>query len=452
MTRVRSDLPFEHSTKSTIENHIQKQASDQTASTRVHFPFGETMMKEEFGCDITCSPAQSRATPILPPCRVCDENASGFHYGVNTCEACKGFFRRSMLRREKYKCLGNGNCDITLSRRNGCPYCRYKKCLSVGMSKHAIKTGRYTHKKRTQDILEIQKIRDGTPLESEDTSLPVSPHPAPWQDRGHQETEALMQTILDAHNKYVQSTLSLSEDTLEKNQQAYYEQYKLKVDMFGPMTTLPREQYDEIYQSTGIDIDNRQEMMRAFAASMEAGIRRYISFVKAVPGFTVLSSDDQANLIKGARFEFFFLGSFRGYNSKLNVLSTSSGKCLHLHEICKIWDEDFMLEAFNFADSLKALKLSVEECVVIKTLCILFTDRCDLAQPEKVEEIQWKVIRCLILLQHKYHSKPMIRFAKIIDRLTAVRSLTEWNNKIAKSLYLWPAVQQSPLLLDMLAT
>ena len=28
-------------------------------------------------------------TADLPPCRVCGEKASGFHYGVNTCEACK---------------------------------------------------------------------------------------------------------------------------------------------------------------------------------------------------------------------------------------------------------------------------------------------------------------------------------------------------------------------------
>lgn len=25
----------------------------------------------------------------LPPCRVCEQRASGFHYGANTCEACK---------------------------------------------------------------------------------------------------------------------------------------------------------------------------------------------------------------------------------------------------------------------------------------------------------------------------------------------------------------------------
>lgn len=34
-------------------------------------------------------PKPVSATPLLPPCRVCGEKASGFHYGVNTCEACK---------------------------------------------------------------------------------------------------------------------------------------------------------------------------------------------------------------------------------------------------------------------------------------------------------------------------------------------------------------------------
>ena len=35
------------------------------------------------------TPSSSSSTPLLPPCRVCGEKASGFHYGVNTCEACK---------------------------------------------------------------------------------------------------------------------------------------------------------------------------------------------------------------------------------------------------------------------------------------------------------------------------------------------------------------------------
>lgn len=31
----------------------------------------------------------SKQTNLLPPCRVCGNKASGFHYGANTCEACK---------------------------------------------------------------------------------------------------------------------------------------------------------------------------------------------------------------------------------------------------------------------------------------------------------------------------------------------------------------------------
>ncbi|GFN87338.1 hypothetical protein PoB_001384400 [Plakobranchus ocellatus] len=104
----------------------------------------------------------------LPPCKVCGEKAAGFHYGVNTCEACKGFFRRSLIRKGEYTCLGSGNCPIGINRRKSCAKCRYIRCLDVGMSKKAIKTGRYTYQKRTQDTLEIrlmEKMKQETGLQ-----------------------------------------------------------------------------------------------------------------------------------------------------------------------------------------------------------------------------------------------------------------------------------------------
>ncbi|KAH9519198.1 hypothetical protein Btru_074944 [Bulinus truncatus] len=102
----------------------------------------------------------------LPPCKVCGEPAAGFHYGANTCEACKGFFRRSLLRNGDYVCSGNGNCVIGSNRRKSCPKCRYLKCLNVGMSKEAIKTGRYTYMKRTQDTLELKQIAQTSKTDS----------------------------------------------------------------------------------------------------------------------------------------------------------------------------------------------------------------------------------------------------------------------------------------------
>merc|ERR1719167_1093619 len=57
-------------------------------------------------------------------CRVCGDKASGFHYGVHSCEGCKGFFRRSIQQRIHYRpCTKNQQCTILRINRNRCQYC-----------------------------------------------------------------------------------------------------------------------------------------------------------------------------------------------------------------------------------------------------------------------------------------------------------------------------------------
>ncbi|KAI1712747.1 zinc finger, c4 type (two domains) domain-containing protein [Ditylenchus destructor] len=69
-------------------------------------------------------------------CRVCNDVASGFHYGINSCEGCKGFFRRSIQQKIQYKpCAKVQGCAIVRSNRNRCQYCRFQKCMAVGMSR-----------------------------------------------------------------------------------------------------------------------------------------------------------------------------------------------------------------------------------------------------------------------------------------------------------------------------
>ncbi|XP_048005431.1 ecdysone-induced protein 78C-like isoform X2 [Leguminivora glycinivorella] len=69
------------------------------------------------------------------PCKVCGDKASGYHYGVTSCEGCKGFFRRSIQKQIEYRCLRDGKCLVIRLNRNRCQYCRFKKCLAVGMSR-----------------------------------------------------------------------------------------------------------------------------------------------------------------------------------------------------------------------------------------------------------------------------------------------------------------------------
>ncbi|XP_078541873.1 nuclear receptor subfamily 4 group A member 3 [Lissotriton helveticus] len=73
-------------------------------------------------------------------CAVCGDNAACQHYGVRTCEGCKGFFKRTVQKNARYICLASKNCPVDKRRRNRCQYCRFQKCLSVGMVKEVVRT------------------------------------------------------------------------------------------------------------------------------------------------------------------------------------------------------------------------------------------------------------------------------------------------------------------------
>lgn len=44
-------------------------------------------------------------------------------------------FQRTVQKNAKYVCLASKNCPVDKRRRNRCQYCRFQKCLSVGMVK-----------------------------------------------------------------------------------------------------------------------------------------------------------------------------------------------------------------------------------------------------------------------------------------------------------------------------
>ena len=73
-------------------------------------------------------------------CAVCGDNAACQHYGVRTCEGCKGFFKRTVQKNAKYVCLADKNCPVDKRRRNRCQFCRFQKCLAAGMIKEVVRT------------------------------------------------------------------------------------------------------------------------------------------------------------------------------------------------------------------------------------------------------------------------------------------------------------------------
>ncbi|CAL4118943.1 unnamed protein product, partial [Meganyctiphanes norvegica] len=75
-------------------------------------------------------------------CPVCGDKVSGYHYGLLTCESCKGFFKRTVQNKKVYTCVADRSCQIDKTQRKRCPYCRFQKCLEVGMKLEAVRSDR----------------------------------------------------------------------------------------------------------------------------------------------------------------------------------------------------------------------------------------------------------------------------------------------------------------------
>ncbi|XP_052801526.1 nuclear receptor subfamily 1 group D member 1-like [Mya arenaria] len=467
-TTFPSDFSLEEIPKSDVVDIVPDSVPDESAinspeSTNRVIPAGRSK--------------PGRLRNMLPPCRVCCDHASGFHYGANTCEACKGFFRRSLKKEPiEYKCNGDNNCSIQSGRRNNCALCRYKKCLAVGMSKDAIKTGRYTHEKRTQDIMEVKRLEGGPVL----TSAPVRGrrgHSPPQDILLDPETTQILGQLYSAHKEIFQrwhmSVDSLAYDHINKQ---YAQKYQRQKEVSSAKTSSQTggkngTGHDEVSiqhhstdcterrdglngtrmpGNTGSDANrvgqHPEEIQNSLVSHMEIVIMGFVKYAKSLPGFTNLNLNDQAALIKSARFDVWMLGGINFFNMTLGVVTGPLGNSFHMEELQAVIDPGFVKSVFSFCWSGQQLAMSKQEIAILQAIALTFSDRCKLDRPTLVDEIQSRLVSCLERMTPSRR-----RFAKLMDMLVRVRSLSEWDAKVAQDILMWSQIQQNPLIVEILS-
>uniref|UniRef100_A0A8C2WSI0 Retinoic acid receptor RXR n=1 Tax=Cyclopterus lumpus TaxID=8103 RepID=A0A8C2WSI0_CYCLU len=127
-------------------------------------------------------------------CVICGDRSSGKHYGVYSCEGCKGFFKRTVRKDLSYTCRDNKECLVDKRQRNRCQYCRYQKCLAMGMKREAVQEERQRNREREGELefsvgvneeMPVEKILEAetaveqkTELHSDGGSAGNSPHDA----------------------------------------------------------------------------------------------------------------------------------------------------------------------------------------------------------------------------------------------------------------------------------
>jgi len=111
------------------------QSPGSASTSLMGFPGGAASPSSQF-------PANHPLANAKHMCVICGDRASGKHYGVYSCEGCKGFFKRTVRKELTYACRENRACMIDKKQRNRCQFCRYNKCLQCGMKREAVQEER----------------------------------------------------------------------------------------------------------------------------------------------------------------------------------------------------------------------------------------------------------------------------------------------------------------------
>ncbi|KAF7669048.1 hypothetical protein LDENG_00254580 [Lucifuga dentata] len=273
-------------------------------------------------------------------CAVCGDNASCQHYGVRTCEGCKGFFKRTVQKNSKYVCLANKDCPVDKRRRNRCQFCRFQKCLAVGMVKEVVRT----------DSLKGRRGRlPSKPKVTQDLTSTVSP-------------VSMIASLVRAH-----------------------------IDSNPGIGKLDYSKYQEtvVNVSEKKDASEIQQFYDLLTASMEV-IRNW---TKSIPDFSEFCSEDQELLLESAFVELFILRLAYRSSPETDKLIFCNGVVLHKLQ-CVRGFGDWIDSILDFSQSLHRMKLDVSSFSCLTALVII-TDRHGLKEPKRVEDMQNQLITCL---------------------------------------------------------
>ncbi|KAH7723956.1 CRE-NHR-53 protein [Aphelenchoides avenae] len=87
------------------------------------------------------SPSPTERTPsVSAECLVCGGPAVHKHFGnALSCNSCCAFFRRTVSMNKNYVCKARKNCALRFdAEKQMCKFCRFRKCLDVGMQISAV--------------------------------------------------------------------------------------------------------------------------------------------------------------------------------------------------------------------------------------------------------------------------------------------------------------------------
>ncbi|KAL3220910.1 hypothetical protein MRX96_005344 [Rhipicephalus microplus] len=333
-------------------------------------------------------------------CRVCGDKASGFHYGVHSCEGCKGFFRRSIQQKIQYRpCTKNQQCSILRINRNRCQYCRLKKCIAVGMSRDAVRFGRVPKREKAKILAAMQKVN----ASSQEKALAVE----------LEDEMRLFDTVVRAHEETCDFTSDKVAPLLERARA--HPVYTL----CPPQLACPLNPTTQPAEGNGAP-----RLMEDFSERFSPAIRGVVEFAKRIPGFSLLAQDDQVTLLKAGVFEVLLVRLACMFDSRSSSMVCLNGQVLLRESLHSASNARFLLDSmFDFADRLNSLGLSDAELGLFCSVVVIAPDRPGLRNVDLVQKMQRRLSEVLQKAVAAGHPDRPQLCAELLKKVPDLRTL-----------------------------
>lgn len=312
-------------------------------------------------------------------CAVCDDKSSGYHYGANTCEGCKSFFKRTVQKNllEKYECIkSSDDCSVDKRSRAKCQACRLKKCFTVGMVAEGVRKEK-KRGGRSFYPLKKQNFEQGTQVSSS-------------QDVPHE-------TIVTYCSELIENLMSSS-------------------PCIVPPGEPSKDPEDEVQES-------KEGLLTRLSNAITKELYLIVEWAKLVPGFDELCRQDQMALLTAGGMELIvFRVIFRSIPYKEHVYMNST--TLLVREECySVLNKEIVDMILDVVERLRPLAMDVVEFACLKTILLTDPETSGLSNKVAVGDLQNLFLAALKEHMEATYPDQKGRFAKLLLRLPALRDV-----------------------------
>ncbi|XP_045691164.1 peroxisome proliferator-activated receptor delta isoform X1 [Phyllostomus hastatus] len=314
-----------------------------------------------------------------------------------------GFFRRTIRMKLEYeKC--ERSCKIQKKNRNKCQYCRFQKCLALGMSHNAIRFGRMPEAEKRKLVAGLTSS-EGSQHNPQVADLKAfSKHIYSAYLKNFNMTKKKARGILTGKTSHTAPFVIHDIETLWQAEKGLV--WKQLVNGLPP------------YKEISVHV-----FYRCQCTTVET-VRELTEFAKSIPSFGSLFLNDQVTLLKYGVHEAIFamLASIVNKDGLLVANGTGFVTREFLRSLRKPFS-DIIEPKFEFAVKFNALELDDSDLALFIAAIILCGDRPGLMNVSQVEAIQDTILRALEFHLHANHPDAQYLFPKLLQKMADLRQL-----------------------------